>query len=505
MLLRTKILDIEANGEYIVILNQQDIEKIGFSETGRVTIQKGEKKITAIYNISKDLQAGIIAVYRRVAEKLDLKEGDEIEVESAPQPHSVEFIRRKIKGEKLTKEAALAIVRDAVDNKLTKPELAAFVTALTTMGIDLDEASYLTEAMVETGKKMVWPENEIVLDKHSIGGVPGDKTTMIVVPIVASLGYKIPKSSSRAITNVAGTADRVEAIMPVELSLEEAYEVVKKTNGCMVWGGNLDLAPADDIFIKIENPLKIDPLMLASIMAKKKAMGSKYVVIDIPIGKEVKIKSVQDGEDLARKFIELGKKLGMKVNALLTYGEQPIGHAIGPALEARETLEVLTANRIEADLIDKATDLVATVLEMVGVENAKQKALEALKSGKAGKKFREIIEAQGGDPNIKPEDIPVGKYTSVIEAKRDGFVILIRNSELIKIGRMLGAPTYKGSGMIIHKKLGQKVKKNEPLLTLYSDNLNKLEKTLKYIEENEIEPMVIGDKLEMTLKKISYH
>lgn len=502
MLLRVKILDIEANGEYVVVLNEKDIEKIGFSETGRVIIKKGEKYLTAIYNISNDIKKQTIAVYKRVAEKLNLKDGDEVEVESAPQPFSVEYIRRKIRGEKLTREAAFSIVRDAVENKLTKPELAAFVTALTTMGIDLDEASYLTEAMVETGKKMVWPENEIVLDKHSIGGVPGDKTTMLVVPIVASLGYKIPKSSSRAITNVAGTADRVESIMPVDLSLEEAYEVVKKTNGCMVWGGNLDLAPADDIFIKIENPLKIDPLMLASIMAKKKAMGSKYVVIDIPVGKEVKVKSVQDGEDLARKFIELGKKLNMKVSALLTYGEQPIGHAIGPALEAKEALEVLDGKRIEPDLIDKATDLVAMLLEMVGVKDAKQKALDALKSGKAGKKFREIIEAQGGDPNIKSEDIPIGKYTFTIEANKDGFVILIRNSELIKIGRMLGAPTYKGSGIIIHKKLREKVKKGDKLLTLYSDNLNKMEKTIKYIEENLIEPVVIGDKIEMTLKKI---
>jgi AMP phosphorylase len=189
--------------------------------------------------------------------------------------------------------------------------------------------------MVETGERLEL-KKKIVLDKHNIGGSIGDKTSMLLVPIIASLGYTIPKTSSRAITSPAGTADKVETIMPVDLTIDEMKEVVEKTNGCLVWGGALHLAPADDIFIRIEYPLEIDPLLFPSIMAKKKAVGATHLVIDIPTGRGAKVKTIGDAQILAKDFITLGSMLKIKVNAAITYGEQPIGYSIGAGLEAKE-------------------------------------------------------------------------------------------------------------------------------------------------------------------------
>ncbi|MEM2092363.1 MAG: thymidine phosphorylase, partial [Candidatus Bathyarchaeia archaeon] len=248
MKLRVKPLDLEAGGKFIVVLNRDDAEDLGVSALSRVKVSAAGRELTAIVNVAiESIGRGYIGVYNEVKKYLNLREGDTVDVEAAHFPLSVYYIRNKLSGRKLAYEEIFEIVRDVVSGNLSEIEIAAFITALHTFGLDLDEATSLSMAMVETGNKLDL-KKPLIVDKHSIGGVPGDKTTLLVVPIIAASGLTIPKSSSRSITSAAGTADRAEVLMPVTLDIEEMREVVEKTNGCIVWGGALDLAPADDIF-----------------------------------------------------------------------------------------------------------------------------------------------------------------------------------------------------------------------------------------------------------------
>lgn len=276
--------------------------------------------------------------------------------------------------------------------------------------------------------------------------------------------------------------------------------VVRKTNGCLVWGGAVELAPADDMFIQIEYPLSIDPLLLPSVMSKKKAVNAKYVVIDIPTGMGVKIKTPSEAEDLARRFIDLGKRLGIRVECLSTFADQPIGYGIGPALEAREVLSTMEMGRGPKDLIDKITALASVLFDFKKIKNPQDKIHHIITSGKANRKLREIIEAQGGHPRIKPDDIPVGEHTVKIKSNKSGKVLWINNLYIKRIARTAGAPKDKGSGIMLHKKLGDKVKKGDILFELYAEKKNKLKDALKLIEETKV--IGVGKKYSIVLAEI---
>jgi AMP phosphorylase len=339
-----------------------------------------------------------------------------------------------------------------------------------------------------------------IYDKHSIGGVPGDKTSMLLVPIVGAAGLTIPKTSSRAITSPAGTADRFECLAPVDLSLEEIKHVVRKINCCLVWGGAVDLAPADDLFIKIEYPLSIDPLLLPSVMSKKKAVGTKYLVIDIPTGEGTKVKTTKDAETLAEEFIALGKKLGISTVGASTFGEQPIGNAIGPSLEAREALSILMKGKGPVDMIDKVTHIAGILLDFRMGKGGKKEALRLIKNGKAYKKLREIIEAQGGNPRIKPGDLKMGTEKVEVKSGVSGVVGWIDNHSIVEISRAAGTPKDKGSGIYLRKKTGDLVKKGDILFEIYAEKNYKLERALKIAKK--VRVMGVGKKHEMLLEKI---
>ncbi|MFQ6053594.1 MAG: AMP phosphorylase, partial [Candidatus Bathyarchaeia archaeon] len=444
---KTRLLEIEAGGNLIVVIGARDAERLGVISSDRVRLDTGESEVVAILNIATEFPEGVLGVYEEVRSRLGLREGDDVEVSLAERPDSLTFIREKILGEKLTAGNIGMIVDDVVERHLSDIELAAFVTALQINGMSMEEVEALSRAMVRAGRTIDFGKGPI-LDKHSIGGLPGDKTTLLVIPIVAAAGYTIPKSSSRAITSPAGTADRVEVLCPVDLRIEEIIEVVGKVNACLVWGGALDLAPADDLFIRVEYPLSIDPLMLPSILSKKKAMGSSHVVIDIPTGRGAKIKTVGQAQLLARDFIELGGRLGMNVECAVTEGEQPIGLAVGPVPEAREALGAIMGKG-PPDLVDKATSLAGMLLGMMGEENGKERATQLLLSGKAEEKLRQIIEAQGGDPEVKPEDLPLGDRWVDVEAERSGRILWINNRSIARIAREAGAPSDRGAGLVL--------------------------------------------------------
>jgi len=492
MKLRAKLLNIQAGGRRIAIIDEETAALLGVHSSDRLRISYKNRQIIAIVNVASNFPRNKIGFYKEISKMLGIKAGENVEVQHAHIPESLAYVQEKIHGRRLEESKIKAIVRDVVEHHLSDAEIAAFVTALHILGIGMDEIEALSRAMVETGCTLTWNKKPI-LDKHSIGGIPGDKTTILIVPIIAAAGFTIPKTSSRAVTSPAGTADRVENLCPVNLTIEEITEVVKKTNGCMVWGGALELAPADDIFIQAEYSLGIDPLLLPSIMSKKKAVGATHVVIDIPTGRGAKIKTVGEAHALARDFIALGKGLDINIQCAVTFGEQPLGYAVGPGLEAKEALETIMGNG-PRDLKEKAVDLAGILFEMMGVKEGKGQAEKILDSGKAERKLREIIEAQGGDPKIKPEDIEIGDKCAEVTADKDGNVLWINNQRIAQIARAAGAPKEKGAGVKLKAKLGEHVRKGDVLFEIYAERNTMLEAALKLAET--LKPFGVGKKWE---------
>jgi len=495
--LKARLLGFATGGTGVVVLDDAVAKQLGVHPLDRVVIRYNGREVLAIVNVAKKLPLDEVALYDEVAEALGVPEGALVDVEPVQPPKSIVYIRNKLRGARLGYKEIYEIVRDIVRGALNEVEIAALVVTLHHQKLSMEEAYYFTLAMVETGERLELNRRPI-LDKHSLGGIPGDKTTILVVPIIASLGYTIPKTSSRAITSPAGTADRFEVLAPVDLTVDEMKEVVLKTGGCIVWGGALRLAPADDLIIRVEYPLAIDPFFIPSIMAKKAAVGSTHVVLDIPVGRGAKVGSVAQGERLAKDFMELGKRLGMHVEVALTLGDQPLGYAVGPALEAREALQALRTGR-PIDLVNKAVKLAGILLGMVGVERPFAVAREALRSGKAERKLREIIEAQGGDPKVMPEDIPVGTEVARITSPKRGRVLYINNRAIAQIARTAGAPRDKGAGILLKVKMGEAVKEGDVLMEIYAEKGYKLDLAVRLAEE--LNPIVVGEYHEMMLLK----
>ncbi len=499
MQLKVKILNIDSGGRPIVFLNNKDADELNINASERVTVQT-KKKITAIVNISTTIESGFLGVTEEVKKLLSLKQNSRINVDIAPFPKSLQFIRNKLSGKKLLYPEIHEIVQDLVEGNLSENEISAFVTALHMDKIDLDEATSLSLSMVNTGKTLSI-DKKVIVDKHSIGGVPGDKTTLLVVPIIASEGFTIPKTSSRAITSAAGTADRTEVLMPVKFTTDKMLQILKKSNACIVWGGAVELAPADDIFVKTEFSLHIDPLLLPSIMSKKKAVGATHLVVDIPTGRGAKIKTTGEADLLARDIIELGRRLGIHTHCIVTFGEQPIGNTVGPALEAKEALEVLMNQKQVPDLIDKACNVAGSMFELLGKKKGYALAKKILESGKAEQKMREIIKAQGGNPFIRPEDIPIGKYSLLIRSEKSGQVLWMENKIIVNVGRAAGAPKDKGAGIVFNKKIGDSVEKGELLFTIFSEKAHKIDR-VKYVLSTQT-PLGVGKKSDMLIHTIT--
>ena len=490
MELEAEVVNITAGGRRIAILGEETANLLDVHSSDRIRITFGDQEIIAIANIATRFPKNRIGLYEEISKTLELKGDEIVNVQLAQLPESLSHVRAKVRGERLREHDMVTIVKDVVERHLSEVEIAAFLTALKIYGLSMGENEALSRAMVETGKTLDFGEAPI-LDKHSIGGLPGDKTSMLVVPIVAAAGFTIPKTSSRAVTSPAGTADRVETLCPVNLSISEIKAVVDKTNGCLVWGGALDLAPADDLFIQVEYPLGIDPLLLPSIMSKKKAIGATHIAIDIPTGNGAKIKNMTEAYSLASDFVDLGMRLGLKIQCALTFGEQPIGHAVGPALEAQEALAALMGSG-PADLKEKAVSLAGMLFEMVGVEDGRKKAEYMLRSGRAEKKMREIIEAQGGNPHIKPDELPVGSNKVEVTADQAGRVLWISTADLANIAKVAGAPRAKGAGVVLKAKLGDAVKKDGALLEIYAERSSKLESALELAKK--LQPIVLSKK-----------
>ncbi len=402
---------------------------------------------------------------------------------------ALQAIQKKLLGKRLSYEEIFAIMDQISKDRMSQVLTTYFAASGYSKGFTNTEIYYLTKAMMETGDKLEF--KGIVADKHSIGGVPGTRTTMIVVPIVAAAGFTIPKSSSRAITTPGGTADDMEVIAPVSFDKKGIYRIVKETNACIVWGGAIDIAPADDDLIRVEEPLLLESFdkILVSIMAKKIAFGSNHIVIDLPYGPHVKVHRKADAEVLADKFKNLAKRFEVKLEVYVHKVEQPAGRGIGPLLEAKEALKVLeqTADR-PMDLEEKSLYLAGMVLDLClkdvseklyrkvkdEFKNGRGWAEYILANGHAHDKMKEIIKAQGGNDAITSAQLHPGKYSYDVTSKKSGEVTGLDSKNLTILAKILGAPKLKKGGIYLHKKSGEKVKKDEVIFTMYSPDEYKL-------------------------------
>jgi putative thymidine phosphorylase len=381
------------------------------------------------------------------------------------------------------------IIHDIVQNKLTSVEITYFVSAGYSRGLDLDETVALTKAMINTGQ-ILKVDRYPVVDKHCIGGVAGNRTTMVVVPILVAAGYCVPKTSSRSITSPAGTADTMEVLCNVNFSMEEIRHIVDKVGGCIVWGGAVNLAPADDKIITVEHPLSIDAegQLLASILAKKGSVSATHVLIDIPVGKGAKITRMDRAKHLRDLFLKIGKKLNMKIKVVITDGSQPIGNGIGPALEARDVLWVLGGDQnAPSDLKHKALLMASEIMHDYPLSGWKAKhgfryAKHLLESGKAMEVMQRIIAAQGARVT-DPAKIKIGKHTFAYKSLTDGTITHIDNISISRIARVAGAPFDKGAGIYLHHHVGDKVKKNDIIFTIYAENKQKLDYAKDYLHQ----------------------
>ena len=459
----------------------------GFEVQTRVLVSLNGQSMIATLNMIRDglLKPGEAALSEYAWAKLGAKDGDDIHVSHAPPVHSLSHMRSKIYGNELQGEQLQSIVDDIVAGYYSDIHVSSFLTACAGGRLNEQEIVHLTRAMVDSGDRLDWGQ-DLVVDKHCVGGLPGNRTTPIVVAIVAAHGLIMPKTSSRAITSPAGTADTMEVLTTVDLDVPLMRKVVEQEQGCVVWGGSVSLSPADDLLIRVEKALDLDSegQLVASVLSKKIAAGSSHVLIDMPVGPTAKIRSMDMAEDLSRYLEQTGAAMGIGVRVHTSDGSQPVGRGIGPALEARDLVAVLQNTKdAPQDLRERALDLAGHILEFSSdVKNGQGRILaaELLNSGKAWAKFQAICDAQGG-----MKDIPSAKYTHVIEADKAGQVTAIDNRRIARVAKLAGAPADKVAGVDLHTPVGTHLEKGAPLFTVHAHSPGELDYALGYLEEQD--------------------
>ncbi len=495
---KVKVIDI-FTGKKIIVLNEEEAKEHDIYSGFRTQIKFGNEIHNVIVDVSKDLvKPGQVGVFRDLAAVHKFKSGDSVEILHMDQPDSITYIKKKLDKGTLSDKEISTIVDDIMKDRLSEIETSAYITAAYINGFSDDEVISLANATVRSGEQLDLGKKPI-LDKHCIGGVAGNRTTMIVVPIIAAAGLYIPKTSSRSITSAAGTADTMEVLANVTFGIDELRSIVLKAKGAVVWGGGMKLAPVDDKLIRIRHPLSLDPegMLLASILGKKKCVGAQYVLVDIPTGRGVKIPYVERANELGKHFISVGTKLGMKIEALITDGAEPVGNGVGPALECSDVLEVLAGKGPE-DLRHKSLLMAGKLLELckkVPVGKGQDAAKTILDSGKAMSKFREIIDLQGGDSKVKISDLPIGNYTYEVKCEEGGSIFHIDNKAVSKIARIAGSPRDKGAGVLLHRTRGDHVERGDSLLTIYANSESKLDfaiKAAEHLEVVEMRKMLLG-------------
>lgn len=454
----------------------------GLASRSQIVVKAGGREVTAILFQGAEtfLDRDEIGLSDAAWELLDGREGELVTISHVQPLHSMEWVRGRIFGKPVGPEAFNEIIGDVVAGRYSDVQLSAFVTAGSSFPLSDDETAALTQAMVDAGERLTWDRNPIV-DKHCVGGLPGNRTSPIVVSIVAAFGLTIPKTSSRAITSPAGTADAMETVTRVDLGPTLMRKVVEAEGGCLAWGGALNLSPADDIFIGVERQLDVDPQgqLIASVLSKKIAAGSTRVVLDVPVGPTAKVRTAEVAEQLISRLSGIGERFGMSVACLVSDGTQPVGRSIGPALEMMDVLSVLRLEReAPADLRERALRLAAAVISLgtgCDAAAARKNASNMLDSGKAYEKFGRICRAQGGF-----REPPRARLEHVIAANERGRVTSINNRTIARLAKLAGAPDVPAAGLRLHVRIGDEVERGQPLITLHADTDAELAYPLAY-------------------------
>jgi len=490
----------------VAVMNRNDCLKLGVGENDRIRITGGNTAVSTIIITERYVQEGNIALTSDMISKCSAKLGEEIDVVYSPMPESVKSIRSKINGNVLNQEEIDSIVKDIMDENLSELEILSFVSAFNVNNSTLEEVAHLTRSMASTGSHVDFGVSPI-FDFHSLGGVPGNKITPIVVSIVASHGITIPKLSSRAVSSACGTSDYVDTFCDVEMDSDKLRSIVQRCGGVFACG-NEDYAPVGRKIIDAERPMGIDPrpTMMASIMSKKVALGITHLLIDIPMGEGSKIPDMETAEGFARDLINLGLLLGIHVKCAVSRADQPIGKMMGPTLEAIECIGILENGGGDPSVVEKACGMAGMILEMAGIPDGYEKAIDTLRSGKAYSKFLEIVEAQDGKPDLRSSDLRPGMFVKDVHAKRDGLVQYVDNACMIAIAKGAGAPADIGAGIeLLHKK-GDRVKKGEALFRIYANNQTKLDRSVDSARSRRpmyVEDCLVSSDKDMILAKIT--
>jgi thymidine phosphorylase len=457
----------------------------GFEAQTQVEVAANGREVLAIlHHVAAGWLGGEEAALSDAAwSLLGLQDGDDVTVRHASPLESLTFLRAKVYGRKLDYPSLRSLIDDVGRGRVSDIHLAAFVTACAGGRLDQDEIVALTRAMVDTGERIRWPLSP-VMDKHCVGGLPGNRTTMIVVPIVAACGVIMPKTSSRAITSPAGTADAMETLAPVNLDMATMRRVVEREGAFIAWGTGARLSPADDVLIRVERPLDLDSeaQLVASVLSKKLAAGSERVLIDIPVGPTAKVRSHAAAQSLGDSLVAVGAAVGLHVRVIQSDGRQPVGRGIGPALEAMDVMAVLRRD-IDAprDLRERSLMLAGTLLEMAGRAadgTGLGLAARTLDSGLALDKFIAICEAQGG-MRVPPQ----APFRETVTAQNEGRIGAIDNRRLARAAKLAGAPRDPTAGAVIHVRLGDSVARGQPLFTLHAQSSGELAYALAYVDE----------------------
>lgn len=486
--LRLKRLGIDTHQEAVVYMRRDChvCRAEGFSAHARVRVTIGTTSIIATLNrVTGDLLDTDEASLSEAAwVRLGAVEGDYIAVTHAQPVDSLSRVRAKVYGQRFTDTGLTEIMGDIVGGRYSDIHLSSFITACSARELDGDEIVGLARAMIAVGERIDWGTTPIV-DKHCVGGLPGNRTTPIIVAIVAACGLTMPKTSSRAITSPAGTADTMETLAPVDLDLANMRRVVEQEGGCVVWGGAVHLSPADDTLIRVERALDLDSegQLVASVLSKKAAAGSTHLALDLPIGPTAKVRSAAGADSLGSHLLTVAQALGLDARVVRSDGRQPVGRGIGPALEARDVLSVLRGTpTAPPDLKSRAVALAGIILEL-GSAAAEGEGISlaetTLASGQAWIKFQAICEAQGG---IRTP--PRSAHQQPVLAEKTGLVVSIDNRRLAKAAKLAGAPDAKAAGLELHTPLGFEVERKMPLFTLHAETRGELAYALEYIENH---------------------
>jgi thymidine phosphorylase len=482
---RLRHLCIDTLGEHVIFIHEAAVRagNLGFRPLDRVRVVGEDPstgtshEVTGILNFCRDtlVAADEIGLSDVTFHDLSLREGATVRATIAPAPRSVDLVRHKLQGKRLDRAAFDAILGDVVRHRYSKVELSMFVLACALQPMALDEIVDLTRAMIATGSQLDFGPGPIA-DKHCIGGIPGNRTTMVVVPILAALGVTVPKTSSRAITSPAGTADTMGVLAEVALEPADIHRVVQQAGACIAWGGALDLAPADDILITVERPMEIDTevQMVASILSKKKTAGATHTLLDIPVGPTAKVRTADAAQQLGNLFRAVAKQIDLQLDVVVTEARGPVGWGIGPRLEALDVLAVIRREPgAPLDLREKSLYLAARILEMVGAvppNDGYRAAQQALDSGAAERTFNSIIDAQGRR-DVPPE----APYRHTVEATGDGRIREVDCWEIARVAKRAGAPANVSAGVRLLHTVGDVVAKNEPLFEIHAQSEAQLE------------------------------